>query len=261
MKKVGVFVLAKNEQDNIWRCLNSLSDSGWKVNVLDSGSTDSTGDIVESFSFSELTAYNYVNHCESYNDILTKIGCDLDYALILDADMVVGPGLRDDINRVILSQDNLDAEAFLAPVQMWVEGRCLQRGSLYPPKPILFKVGRPLFESIGHGERLMLNVKTLALNSFLVHDDRKPYSFYLNSQLRYSENLLRRGIVGSVNWKDRLRLLSPLFVFVTPLFSLFFKWGIFCGKLGIIYALDRLIAEAIMYRQSLSVQVKESRFD
>jgi len=37
-----------------------------------------------------------------------------------------------------------------------------------------------------------------------------------------------------------------------PVFSYFFRGGVFSGKTGSGYAMDRLIAEAIMYRQHVA---------
>ena len=50
---VGVFILARNEQKNIRRCLEALRESTWDVTVLDSGSTDSTPDIVRESGFAD----------------------------------------------------------------------------------------------------------------------------------------------------------------------------------------------------------------
>ena len=41
-------------------------------------------------------------------------------------------------------------------------------------------------------------------------------------------------------------------ILAAPAFSYFFKGGVFSGKTGLGYAMDRLIAEAIMYRQHVA---------
>ena len=73
-RQIGVFILAKDEEANIARCLDALASSSWPVHVLDSGSTDNTKNIVESFPFTILQSYCYSNHCNAFNEIATNIG-------------------------------------------------------------------------------------------------------------------------------------------------------------------------------------------
>ena len=46
-------------------------------------------------------------------------------------------------------------------------------------------------------------------------------------------------------------------IFLTPFFSYFIKMGFVSGKAALVYALDRLIAEAVMFRESLAERLKE----
>ena len=55
-----------------------------------------------------------------------------------------------------------------------------------------------------------------------------------------------------MNYRDRIRQKTPLGIILTPFISYFLKLGFLDGKSGLIYALDRLIAEAIIYRYSVS---------
>jgi hypothetical protein len=146
------------------------------------------------------------------------------------------------------------AEAVLAPVRMCWNGRRLRFASLYPSKPVAFRGGMAYFEPVGHGERLVKGTLTARTKATLVHDDRKPFSAYLDSQERYARALVERSAKGAVSWRDRLRLWSPLLVVATPVVSYLFKGGILDGRAGMGYALDRVIAEAIMYRQAIAAR-------
>jgi hypothetical protein len=86
----------------------------------------------------------------------------------------------------------------------------------------------------------------------LIHDDRKPYAMYLASQARYADALAQRFGRRDLSWSDRIRTSSPLMVLATPLVSYLIRGGILSGKTGAIYAIDRLIAEAIMFRRMLA---------
>ena len=91
---VGVFILARNEQKNIRRCLEALRESSWDVTVLDSGSTDATPDIVRESGFARLQNYVYRDHCIAYNEITAQLGSAYRHVVILDSDMVVSAALR-----------------------------------------------------------------------------------------------------------------------------------------------------------------------
>ena len=250
-KAVGVFVLAKNEQANIGRCLDALRGSHWDVTVLDSGSTDETLSIVEASGFARVERYDYVDHCRAYNDITTRLGAVYRHVVILDADMVVSEALQIEVGS-LLSQSGRCPQVVEAAIQMCVEGVPLKFGSLCPPKAFVFEMGRAYFVNRGHAEALDAGLTAVRTREALRHDDRKSYSAYLQSQVRYSRNLVTRKAAGQVTGRDRLRTTTPLLVLAVPFVSYVLKGGFLSGRAGAIYALDRMIAEAIMYRRSLS---------
>ena len=241
------YILCKNEVANIRKCIESLLACGMDVTVLDSGSTDGTLDVVRLYPVS-LVSYAYTNHCNAYNELTLREKNS--YCGVLDADMEMTVPLANEIRSL-----SGDVEVMIAPVKMFTNGYPLSNGSLYPPKPIVFRGGREYFESIGHGERLVQGVRTAQATSALPHNDMKPYLSYLESQVRYSENFIQRAAQNNLNWRDRLRLHTPLFILLTPLYSLIVKGGLF-SRQGWLYALDRLIAEAIMCRPGILIKLK-----
>jgi len=257
---VGVFILAKNEAANIRRSVKAFESVGWPVVVLDSGSTDRTKDIVSEFPFARFQEYIYRDHCTAYNETTTILGSGFDFVIVLDADMVVSETLQNEL-RECFAEAGGEWKALDAEIEMVVDGVPLKRASLYPPKPFVFKVGEPLFMNTGHAEKLRPGIPIRRLCAKLRHDDRKNYDFYLQSQFRYSGNLLRRYRAGEVSGRDKLRVRWPFLIFAVPIFSYFFKGGFMDGRAGMVYALDRLIAEAIMYRQALSSRIVDSSAD
>lgn len=254
---IAVFILAKNEQRNIGRCLEKLKLSNWDTVVLDSGSTDETAQIVSDFEFAELRPYCYTDHCNAYNEITTILGKGYRYVMILDADMMVGDELQMEL-RHILAEDRSEPLVIEADILMFVEGKPLRFGSLCPAKAFVFAVGHSYFYRVGHGETLAANFKPMRTRAKLHHDDRKTYGSYLNSQVRYSRALVLRIAAGEVSGRDRLRSSTPLLIFVVPIVSYFLRGGFLSGKEGILYAIDRLIAEAIMFRRALSSNIDDT---
>lgn len=252
-RKVGVFILAKDEAANIKRSLAALADSNWAVHVLDSGSTDGTQNIAASFSDVRVLSYRYVDHCTAYNEVTTTLGRNFDVVIVLDADMVISPALQKETSaQIYLASAQGRWDALRAPIEMWVDGGPVRHGSLCPPKAFAFKTGRALFVSTGHAEKLVEGASVRDLHLPIAHDDRKGYEAFLRSQLRYADKLVTRYRQGDVSGRDRLRVRTPFLIAIVPMVSYLLKGGLFAGRAGILYALDRLIAEAVMFRHSVA---------
>jgi len=247
-------VLAKDEASNIARCLAALGQTGWKIHVLDSGSTDGTRAIAEMFDQVRCESYAYVDHCTAYNEVIARGRDQFDAVVVLDADMIVSPALCEEVDRHV----GLDAshwDVLRAPIEMWVDGHALQAGSLCPPKAFVFRPGRALFVEAGHAEAPIADARIGNLIHPLVHDDRKPYTSFLTSQVRYAQKLVERYRSGAVRPRDRLRVTTPLLILLTPIYSLLLKLGFRSGRVGLLYAMDRMIAEAVMYRAGLASRI------
>ncbi len=248
MKIHTVYVLAKNEIRNIERSLNALSDAGLKTVLLDSGSTDGTLEAAGRYTNVVIERFEYKNHCDAYNLLTSRHAAD-EVIMVLDADMCVSDRLVNQLQDAFCANNAL--QAVIAPVLMYWEGRPLRYCSLYPPKPIAFRGGGGYFEAVGHGEKLKSGIAVTRVEAELIHDDRKPQNQVLANQWRYAQAMVDRVGQGRASWRDRLRVRTPLFMLITPVYTYIAKLGILDGRIGFIYALDRLIAEALAYRASL----------
>jgi glycosyltransferase involved in cell wall biosynthesis len=244
------YVLAKNEEPNIARCVAALRALDLPVIVLDSGSMDRTREIATALGAS-VENYRYISHAEAYRYISVDRSPAGTSLFVLDADMVVSRELVEQATALL----EAGAEAVEAPVRMCWNGAPLHYGSLYPPKPILFRGGQDYFEPVGHGEKLRPNLRVARTTALLIHDDRKPFSTYLESQVRYARNFVDRTRRGEIGLRDRLRGATPLLIAVVPMMSYLFRGGFLDGWSGLGYALDRVIAEAIMVREAVAARV------
>lgn len=245
-----VFVISGNEPENITKCISSILASGCSAHVLDS-SSDQVTTVRAREAGATVEKYNYCSHLDTYNDLTSRHddGC----CLIIDADMEVS---RELVADVALSLSHYDVH--LAPIRMWVEGKPLIRGSLCPAKPIGFRFGKQYFFPSGHAERLHPGVPQRVGIVSINHNDLKPYESFLRSQIRYASALSARYGGGEIGFRDRIRSCTPIMLFATPLFSLLFRGGI-TTRAGIIYAIDRLIAEALMLRQALVQRMRHPK--
>lgn len=251
--KLTAYILAKNEEPNIAKCLRSLEPCGIPVVVLDSGSTDRTREIAAKFTFCEVRHYDYVDHATAYNSLTSQTESSA-ACMILDADMEISQTLWRELSSH-LERDYW--EVIKAPILMYMAGKPLSRGSLCPPKAFVFRGGREYFVPRGHGEELRSNIRIQELRNRIVHNDLKPYSEYLLSQIRYGKNLARRIRTGQASLKDRLRANSPIMAFVYPIVSLLIYGGVLCGRLGMLYALDRTIAVLVQWRVVLAERLHQ----
>jgi glycosyltransferase involved in cell wall biosynthesis len=244
----AAYVLARNEEANLPRSLAALRTAGGHpIYVLDSSSTDRTREICAQQG-AIVENYSYTTHLDAYRYICVERTPPGVPVLIVDADMLVSPALLAEA----LGYVHGGAEAVEAPIRMYWNGLPLRHGSLCPPKPFLFRGGKHYFAAAGHGEKLLPQVRLARTHNYLDHDDRKPYEEFLRSQARYASNLLRRAAHGHLTVRDRIRLSYGILIAAVPFISLVIRGGWLSGRAGLGYALDRLIAEAIMYRQALA---------
>jgi glycosyltransferase involved in cell wall biosynthesis len=243
------YVLAKNEEPNIGRCVKALLESDIPVIVLDSGSTDRTVDIASGLG-AQVERLHYTTHLNALEHICTARTETEEYVIVLDADTRVSRALMKEATGLLA-----DADVIVAPVAMVYDGVPLRMGSLYPSKPFLFRRGRHYFEASGHGERLRPDVKSAVTNNKLVHDDRKGFDAFILTQLRNSASLLARARAGHLSFRDKLRMRSPVMAFLVPFVSYVLRGGMLCGKAGLAYAIDRVICETIMFRRLSELQM------
>jgi hypothetical protein len=242
-------VLTWNEEPNLARCLARLS---WarEVVVLDSGSTDATHEIAAQFPNVRFVVRAFDDHTTQWN--FGVDACRSEWVLALDADYVLGAGFEEE-----LKQLDGSAAAYDAGFRYLIFGQAL-RGSLYPPRAVLFAKSRCRYVQDGHTQ--LLNVPGVLghMQTKIDHDDRKPLTRWLSSQDKYA--LLEAVKLASADpsklrLQDRLRLTCWAAVPASVVFTLLVKGTILDGWRGWYYALQRVLAEML-----LALRLIERRF-
>lgn len=104
MIKLSVVLATRNEEDNIERCLSSVSGLADEIVVFDEYSNDTTRDIAKSFGAKvTLEPHHEVFHITKQKAIDSARG---EWILQLDADEVLSPELSREIAEVIKMSDN-----------------------------------------------------------------------------------------------------------------------------------------------------------
>ena len=170
---------------------------------------------------------------------------ETEWALSLDADYE----LSDEFVRELHELEAAGTVAgYRASFVYRIYGRPL-RGTLYPPRTVLYRVRGACYVNEGHGHRVSVPGKIGALRGIIYHDDRKALSQWLVNQQRYarleSEYLLNAS-PETLGLSERLRRLGwpmPLLVFF---YALLVKGCILDGLAGWFYVLQRVLAETMI---------------
>lgn len=240
----AVVILTFNEAPNIERTLSRLV---WAADivVVDSGSTDRTVEIAARDPRVRVFHRPFTTHAEQWNFAVHETRITVDWVLALDADYVLS-------DAVVAEIEALDASGavrgYWASFDYCVDGVPL-RGAAYPPVVVLYRRADARYHQDGHTQRVVVDGELGRLNGRILHDDRKPLSYWLAAQSRYMKleaEKLRRTPAAALPWIDRLRLALVVMPPAMFVYCYFVRGGLFDGMRGLFYALQRAAAELIL---------------
>jgi glycosyltransferase involved in cell wall biosynthesis len=246
-------ILTYNEAPNMPRTLAALA---WarQIVVVDSGSTDGTLDILAGYPAVTVLERKFDNFAAQCNYGQQQVATP--WTLSIDADYVCGDGLDEEITALDGAADAYAVEFIYA-----IFGRPL-RGTLYPPRPVLFRTRKFEYVQDGHAHKLRLgDARCDMLRTKVEHDDRKPLARWLASQSAYAK-LEAAKLLGTpkrrLSWKDRLRrgiVWAPPLAFV---YCLVGKQLLLDGWPGIYYSLQRAYAELALSLELLDRRLRRN---
>ncbi|MHB2169120.1 glycosyltransferase family 2 protein [Alsobacter sp. R-9] len=254
LEAITPLVITFNEEDNIRRNLSSLR---WarRVIILDSGSTDATVKIASEFENVDLIHRQFISFADQCNYGLGLVKTE--WALSLDADYVLDEGFAEEIERGV---DDQGKAGFRASFIYCVNGRAL-RGTLYPPRAVLYRTSGATYVQHGHGHKVQIDGVVGDLKSKIYHDDRKPLWRWFASQQNYAaaeaEYLLtaRSDDLRRVDRVRRMGWPAPLLVF---LYTLIVKRCFLDGFPGWLYVMQRTCAEIMIALEVIDRSMKKN---
>ncbi|MBU0655719.1 MAG: glycosyltransferase family 2 protein [Gammaproteobacteria bacterium] len=121
-------LIVKNEAENLRQCLETVA--GWvdEIVIMDSGSSDDTLAIAQSFGAKIFTNTDWPGFGKQRQ--LTQNHVQSDWILWLDADERVTPALRDEIQGML--RDPPADTVFAMPRLSWAFGRFIRHSGWYP---------------------------------------------------------------------------------------------------------------------------------
>jgi glycosyltransferase involved in cell wall biosynthesis len=235
-------IITFDEAPNIVRMLEKLA---WarRIVVVDSGSTDGTLDILARYPHVAVFRRAFDSFADQCNFGLAQVRSE--WVLSLDADYELSDALLEELRNLHQTEGVV---GYRASFVYRIHGRPL-RGTLYPPRVVLYRVKNSRYTNEGHGHRVTVSGEVRALSGVIYHDDRKPLSRWFASQQSYAQleaNYLLKADASVLSASDRLRRVAwpaPIVVFF---YVLVIKGCLFDGWPGWFYTLQRVTAECMI---------------
>jgi glycosyltransferase involved in cell wall biosynthesis len=252
-EKITPLIITYNEAPNIARTLDKLQ---WakRIVVIDSFSTDETLAILNQYPQIEIYQRPFKSFADQCNFGIEQV--DSEWILSLDADYVLDNTLEETLQNLDLQADI--TVAYQTKFKYAIFGKPL-RGTLYPPRKVLYAKNKAHYENDGHGHKIAIEGQVGQLEGYIYHDDRKSFSHWLASQDRYMKQeiaKLNKTPLSNLGFNDRIRMMIIPAPFFVLFYCLILKGGILDGWHGWYYAFQRMIAEMIF-----SIRLIESKLE
>ena len=242
IEEITPVIITYEEAPNIARTLDKLV---WakRVIIIDSGSNDETLEIARSYRQAQVIHRSFDDCASQWNFGNSQV--DRGWVLSLDADYELSDALVAELHDL---DPSATVSGYRANFIYRVFGRSL-RGSLYPPRIVLYRKDKAHYRNEGHTQQLVVSGEVRSVSGVIFHDDRKPLARWLASQRRYAReeaDYLLMADTKSLSWVDRMRFTgwpAPIAVLV---YTLFLKGCVFEGWPGWYYVLQRVLAETLI---------------
>lgn len=173
MNNLSVFIITKDEENNLPKCLISLQNFADEVIVVDGYSTDCTKQIAQDFG-AEVFERKFESFSTQKQFALDK--CTKKWALNLDADEELTPELKEEISKTI---KNTDAVMIKIPVQNIFLGRKMKYSGLKGVlKERLVLRGMAHYTSAIVHEKLQADGKIICLQNPFLHTPYRDIEHY-----------------------------------------------------------------------------------
>src|SRR5215469_15731397 len=228
---LSICIITLNEEANIRRTLESVKDIADEIIVVDSGSTDSTVPIAQSYG-AKVFVEDWKGFALQKNSALDKATCD--WILSLDADEEVSPELAASIKSLLRSGGTSpECDAYTMNRRNLYLGRWIKHAGYYPdPKMRLVKRELAEFEIRAVHEDMKKLPRTVHVKGDLIHHAYPRLESFIEHANRYS-SLGAQMVVAEhkVGFSFINIVLRPLVRFF---YMYFFRLGFLDGREGLL---------------------------
>lgn len=275
---ISVLIPAKNERNNLGRCLAPLAGWADEIVVVDSHSTDDGLEIAAGFG-AKVLQFDYAGGWPKKRQwALDTYPWRHDWILLLDADEILTEPIKEEIAQAI---QNSQYDGYWLRFRIVFLGRMLRYGDTELWKLFLFRKGKGRYEKrlerqdasmsdIEVHEHVVVDGPTGRLKNPVRHENWNSLDRYISKHNEYSAweaRVHREGVdhdlpprfFGSQaqrrRWLKRKLLAIPGAPIIRFLYIYFLRLGVLDGRPGLIYASFKLIqmmhVKAKMYELSL----------
>lgn len=282
-KAFSFIILTFNEEQHLPRLLSSIKALNAPIFILDSGSTDHTLEIAESYG-ATVKAHPFENHPKQWDYAIKTFEVNTPWTIGLDADQIVTPELFELLKN--FNEDSYkDTDGIYFNRKNFFKGKWIKYGGYYPKYLLkMFRTGvgfSDTNENMDH--RFVVPGKTaIWKKGHILEENLKEneISFWIAKHNRYSDlvaqeeiermNALRQQTTQPKFFGDpyqRMAFLKrmwwnmPRFVrpFLYFTYRMIFQLGIFDGKTGIIFHFLQGFWFRIIVDIKIEEQLKKSR--
>ena len=236
---LSVCIITLNEEANIGRTLKSVQDIADEIVLVDSGSTDATAAIAQSFG-AKVFIEPWKGFARQKNSSLEKATCD--WILSLDADEEVSPELAASIKALLTSGAapkfaGYTFAGYTMNRRNMYFGKWVKRSGYYPdPKLRLIRRGAATFELRDVHEDMKMQGELGHLKGDIIHHAYPTLESFIEHANRYSslgaDMVVRERKVGFSVVNIVLR---PLVRFI---WAYFFRGGFLDGREGLLVLMN-----------------------
>lgn len=269
---ISTIILTQDEERDIGRCLESLR---WcdDIHVVDSGSTDSTIEIAQTFG-AKIYQHQFHSFGEQRNWALDTCQLQHPWVLFLDADEVASPKFVSALEKACASADHAVAGFYCCWRMIW-KGKWLKRSDSFPKWQFrVLRRGAARFTDFGHGQKegevagridyISEPYDHFALSKGISHWVERHNRYSSKEAVSRSQATLRVAELFSADGSRRNKNLRVLLTrlpggaWIRFFWAYFLKRGFLEGEAGFSYCVLLAFYEYLIKQKTLELAAKET---
>lgn len=232
MVKLSIVIITFNEERNIGRCLESVSEISDEIVIVDSGSTDNTIQICLRYG-ARIIEHPFEGHIQQKNWAISQAGYP--HILSLDADEALSEELRDSILSVKRNW-KMDGYSFNRLTNYC--GKWIKHGSWYPAKKLrLWDSRKGMWRGNNPHDKFIMEKgsRTKNLKGDLLHFSYYSIEAHIEQTNYFSDILAKTMYQNRKNASFLIILVHPLWRFFR---DFFIKFGFLDGFSGLVITVN-----------------------
>lgn len=184
---ITAIILTKNEEIHIERCIRSISSVCNEVIVVDSYSTDRTGEIAQSLG-ATFVQHEFIHQAQQFNWAIENLHISGDWIWRIDADEYIEHPLGEKVKEAIATCDS-DVNGIYVNKKIIFLGKPLMHGGWYPAQQIkVIRKGHGMSENKPMDEHLIItDGRTISIDGDQTDENLNSLTWWTDKHTRYAD--------------------------------------------------------------------------